>query len=217
MYNKTVLKGCKYTLLAGIFAGCASLVPMALNSPCLNSYWPEWDYNIETNLIWIGYKKTDSMFLKNELYELSCVITDDKFNIIKELPSIKIIRSLLLQKVTSQKPSMTFETGRELYTFDQAQDKVMCFIEHFTYKDKPSLCSTKSAHKTSCFLACKMPQVLEYIHDVHDCKMLTIGLKKNNYFRYVKAQHATILEDIKETIKEYKYYCSLQDGSLACQ
>jgi len=167
------------------------------------------------NLIWLDLEFTGLDFTKNEILEISTVVTDKFLNIIEMGPSVVIGKKQEdFKNLDSWCQKNFLKTGlwesvlESKFTVEEAEQKTLEFIKKYTEKGKSPLCGNSIGQDRK-VLTREMPNLEEYLHyrsiDVSTLKILS-GLWAPNLPKYTKKKGHRATDDILNSIKELKYY-----------
>lgn len=151
------------------------------------------------------------------IIEMACLITDDQLNIIAEGPDIIIYQSDEVMKKMNEwcikhhgESGLTEEVRNSKTSLQQAEMEMLSFVRQHTPKGYCPLAGN-SVHADKGFLAKYMPQFMSHLHyrivDVSTVKELCRRWYPETYEKAPRkrASHRA-LADIKESIKELKFY-----------
>ena len=170
---------------------------------------------MKSNLIWIDLEMTGLDPEKNVILEIAAMVTDSMLEIVAEGPSIAIhYPEAVLSRMeawsgSQHKKSGLLERARKSpYNCGKAEKEVIAFISRHCRKGKSPLCGN-TIWQDRRFLIKYMPDLEAFCHyrniDVSSIKELV----KRWYPAlpsYKKKKAHLALSDIKESIKELKYY-----------
>ncbi|CAD5121202.1 DgyrCDS9735 [Dimorphilus gyrociliatus] len=169
----------------------------------------------EDNLVWIDCEMTGLDRKKDKLVEIACIITDGNLNIIAEGPDIVIHQddetlrgmNLFVQNM-HRNSGLTREIRNSKISTKEAEDKILSFIQEYAPYGKCPLAGN-SVHCDKEFLRNEMPRIVEHLHyrivDVSSIRELCQRWYHNAYKMPKVGNHRALI-DIKESIKELKFY-----------
>ena len=168
-----------------------------------------------SNLIWIDLEMTGLDPEKNVILEIAAMVTDSMLEIVAEGPNIainypeEILCSMEAWSDSQHTKSGLLERARTSpYTCAKAEQEVLAFLSRHCRKGKSPLCGN-TIWQDRRFLIKYMPDLESFCHyrniDVSSLKELV----KRWYPAlpsYKKRKVHLAMSDIKESIKELKYY-----------
>jgi oligoribonuclease len=170
---------------------------------------------LKDNLVWIDLEMTGLDSEKNVILEIAAVVTDSMLETVAECPSIaihypeKVFSRMEAWSGSQHKKSGLLDRARNSpYSCAQAEKEVLAFVSRYCRKGKSPLCGN-TIWQDRRFLIKHMPTLEEYLHyrviDVSSIKELVRRwFPKVPAYRKKKAHLA--LSDVRESIKELKYY-----------
>jgi oligoribonuclease len=170
---------------------------------------------LQSNLIWIDLEMTGLDPDKNVILEIAAMVTDSMLEIVAEGPSIAIsypedvLSRMEAWSGSQHKKSGLLERARNSpYSCAKAEKEVIAFLSRHCRQGKSPLCGN-TIWQDRRFLIKYMPTLEAFCHyrniDVSSIKELV----KRWYPilpSYKKKKAHLALSDIKESIKELKYY-----------
>ena len=170
---------------------------------------------MQSNLIWIDLEMTGLDPDKNVILEIAAMVTDSMLEIVAEGPNIAInypedaLSSMEAWSDSQHTKSGLLERARTSpYTCAKAEQEVLAFLSRHCRKGKSPLCGN-TIWQDRRFLIKYMPDLEAFCHyrniDVSSLKELV----KRWYPAlpsYKKRKAHLAMSDIKESIKELKYY-----------
>jgi oligoribonuclease len=170
---------------------------------------------LQSNLIWIDLEMTGLDPDKNVILEIAAMVTDSMIEIVAEGPSIAIsypedvLSRMEAWSGSQHKKSGLLERARNSpYSCAKAEKEVIAFLSRHCRQGKSPLCGN-TIWQDRRFLIKYMPTLEAFCHyrniDVSSIKELV----KRWYPilpSYKKKKAHLALSDIKESIKELKYY-----------
>ena len=171
--------------------------------------------NKKDNLIWLDLELTGLDFTKNEILEISTIVTDKFLNIIEKGPSIVIGKqSKDFKKLDPWCQENFIKTGlwedilNSKNTLEEAEEKTLKFVEKYTNRGESPLCGNSIGQDRKVLARC-MPKLDAHLNyrsiDVSTLKILS-GLWASNLPKYIKNKAHRATDDILNSIKELKYY-----------
>lgn len=170
---------------------------------------------MKSNLIWIDLEMTGLDPEKNVILEIAAMVTDSMLEIVAEGPSIAIkypehvLSRMEAWSGSQHKKSGLLDRARNSpYTCAKAEEEVLAFLSRHCRKGKSPLCGN-TIWQDRRFLIKYMPAVEGFCHyrniDVSSIKELV-----RRWYPilpgYKKKKAHLALSDIKESIKELRYY-----------
>jgi len=170
---------------------------------------------LKSNLIWIDLEMTGLDPEKNVILEIAAMVTDSMLEIVAEGPSIAIkypehvLSRMEAWSGSQHKKSGLLDRARNSpYTCAKAEEEVLAFLSRHCRKGKSPLCGN-TIWQDRRFLIKYMPAVEGFCHyrniDVSSIKELV-----RRWYPilpgYKKKKAHLALSDIKESIKELRYY-----------
>lgn len=172
-----------------------------------------------SRLVWVDLEMTGLDIDKDHIIEMACIVTDSSMNVIAEGPNLIIHQP---EEVLSGMgdwckehhgaSGLTDAVRKSTVELKEAEEQMLAFIkEHTPVKECPL--AGNSVHADKRFLDKYMPRFMEHLHyrivDVSTVKELC-----KRWYSWIykgapkKKETHRALEDIKESIKELKYYRS---------
>lgn len=170
------------------------------------------------NIVWVDLEMTGLDINNDHIIEMACLITDKDLNVIAEGPDLVIKQSDELLdgmndwcKKTHGESGLTEQVRNSKIDLKTAEQMMLEFIKKYTPKGKCPLAGN-SIHVDRIFLNKYMGDFLGHLHyriiDVSTIKELAKRWYPEQKF-FEKAGAHRALGDIKESIKELKYYRSV--------
>ncbi|CAL4325744.1 Oligoribonuclease [Buchnera aphidicola (Neophyllaphis podocarpi)] len=170
----------------------------------------------EDNLIWIDLEMTGLNPKKHFIIEIATLITDINLNIIAEGPVIPIYQNKKKLKIMDKwnyinhnKSGLINKVKNSLFNELIAEKKTIFFLKKWTKKQKSPMCGNSIGNDRR-FLIKYMPKLEKYFKyrsiDVSTIKELMMRWKPSVFNKLNKINNHTALNDIKESIKELKFY-----------
>jgi oligoribonuclease len=169
-------------------------------------------------LVWMDCEMTGLDLRTDALIEVAALVTDPDLNVLGEGVDVVIhAEDALLDGMVDvvremhEKSGLTDEVRRSAVTVAEAQDMVMAYIAQYVPEPRTApLCGNSIATDRG-FLARDMPLLDNHLHyrmiDVSSVKELCRRWYPRVYFgQPVKGLAHRALADIKESIRELKYY-----------
>jgi oligoribonuclease len=169
-------------------------------------------------LVWMDCEMTGLDLRTDALIEVAALVTDPDLNVLGEGVDVVIhAEDALLDGMVDvvremhEKSGLTDEVRRSAVTVAEAQDMVMAYIAQYVPEPRTApLCGNSIATDRG-FLARDMPLLDNHLHyrmiDVSSVKELCRQWYPRVYFgQPVKGLAHRALADIKESIRELKYY-----------
>ncbi|XP_014789568.1 oligoribonuclease, mitochondrial isoform X3 [Octopus bimaculoides] len=146
---------------------------------------------VNERIVWVDLEMTGLDIETDKIIEIACVITDSQLNIIAESGLTEAVR-------------------KSNTTVQSAEEKLLAFLTQHVPKKKCPLAGN-SIYMDKMFLQKYMPKFTEFLHyriiDVSSVKELCRRWYKNEFQNSPqKSLSHRGQEDIKESIKELKYY-----------
>ncbi|ORX81100.1 ribonuclease H-like protein [Basidiobolus meristosporus CBS 931.73] len=155
---------------------------------------------------------------KDHIIELAILITDGQLNVIAEGPELiihypKEVMDDMNEWCVNQhgQSGLTAAVLASSVTLSEANEKIMNFVRKFIKTPKIAPLAGNSVHVDKTFLAKEFPDLVEYLHyriiDVSTVKELT-----RRWYPQIatnvpkKNPNHRALDDIKDSIKELKFY-----------
>jgi oligoribonuclease len=173
---------------------------------------------VKERLVWIDCEMTGLDLSADALIEVAALVTDPDLNVLGEGVDVVIhAEDALLDGMVDvvremhEKSGLTDEVRRSAVTVAEAQDMVMAYIAQYVPEPRTApLCGNSIATDRG-FLARDMPLLDNHLHyrmiDVSSVKELCRRWYPRVYFgQPVKGLAHRALADIKESIRELKYY-----------
>lgn len=169
-----------------------------------------------TRLVWIDLEMTGLNVYTDKIIEIACIITDGNLNVVAEGPELVIhqekdIMDSMDEWCTNQHGSsgLTAKVLNSTVSTKDAEDQVLEFIKRHVNEMGSGILAGNSVHMDKEFLRKEMPDLLGYLHyrlvDVSTVKALAQNWYPN-LAMMSKAESHRALDDIRESIKELKYY-----------
>ena len=166
-------------------------------------------------MVWIDLEMTGLDPAKEKIIEIATIITNKDLEVIAEGPNLVIHQSNWLlkkmdewNKTTHGKSGLIDAVKASKITTKQAEMETLNFIKEYCEEKKAPICGN-SIHHDRLFLRKYMPTLNDYLHyrlvDVSSVKGV-IDRWYPNAKRYNKSSDHRALDDIRESIRELKYY-----------
>jgi len=167
------------------------------------------------HLIWVDCEMT-GLESSNKIIEIAAVVTDSNLNILDETPSYVIHHDeSVLDKandwVKNQFHSTLFPQVRSSkFTTQQVEQHILQLVRRWTIKGKSPLCGN-TVYVDRQFIAREMPEFNSHLH----YRIIDVSSVKELMWRWLpvtaarqptKAMKHRALDDIRESIKELKFY-----------
>ncbi|KAG0197826.1 Oligoribonuclease, mitochondrial [Mortierella sp. GBA30] len=169
------------------------------------------------SLVWIDCEMT-GLLATDKLIEIAVIITDDELNIIAEGPNLIIHQSKETMDNMTQwciehhgASGLTAAVLDSKISTNQACDQVIKFIKQHIPEPRHGILAGNSVHADKVFLEREMRPVVDHLHyrivDVSTVKELARRWYPEQFAKVPEKKGAhRALDDIKESIKELKYY-----------
>ncbi|WP_343189071.1 oligoribonuclease [Buchnera aphidicola (Chaitoregma tattakana)] len=170
----------------------------------------------KNKLIWIDLEMTGLDPEKDFILEIGIIITDKQLKETKSQISIPIYQKpKILNKMNEwskkihKKNGLIKKSKNSKYNEALAERKIIKFIKKTVEKKQSPMCGS-SNFIDKLFLKKFMPDLLDYFHyrsiDVSSIKELSKIWNKNVYKKFKKHKNHTVIEDIKNSIRELIHY-----------
>jgi oligoribonuclease len=170
---------------------------------------------LQSNLIWIDLEMTGLNPEKNVILEIAAMVTDSMLEIVAEGPSIaitypeKVLSRMEAWSGSQHTRSGLLERARNSpYTCAKAEEEILSFLSRHCRKGKSPLCGN-TIWQDRRFLIKYMPDLEAFCHyrniDVSSIKELAKRWYPALPACKKKKAHLA-LSDIKESIRELRYY-----------
>jgi oligoribonuclease len=169
-------------------------------------------------LVWIDCEMTGLSLLSDALIEVAALVTDPDLNVLGDGVDVVIHAEdarldgmLDVVRTMHEKSGLTDEVRRSAVTVAEAEELVMAYITQYVPEPRTApLCGNSIATDRG-FLARDMPVLDNHLHyrmiDVSSVKELCRRWYPRVYFgQPVKGLAHRALADIRESIRELKYY-----------
>nr|XP_022910903.1 probable oligoribonuclease [Onthophagus taurus] len=183
---------------------------------CNNLFTKNMD--LETNrIVWIDMEMTGLDVEKDKVLEIACLITDGDLNTVAEGPDIIIHHGNNVlsnmndwSKRQHEKTGLTEASRKSNIPIEVAEKQLMDFIKKYV-TERMSPLAGNSVYMDRMFIKKHLPKIDNYLHyriiDVSTIKELCQRWNENIYRKAPrKVCDHRALSDIKESIKELKYY-----------
>lgn len=170
-------------------------------------------------LVWVDLEMTGLDPKTCVVLEIGALITDSQLNLVAEGPCIAIHHSSKTldsmetwSKIHHKKSGLTDECRRSKISLKNAEKQVLDFVKAHCKPNTAPLCGN-TIWQDRRFLVKYMPKLESYLHyrviDVSSVKELVKRWYPKEYkMPRAKRQTHRVLEDIRESIEELKYYRS---------
>ena len=171
----------------------------------------------KNNLVWIDLEMTGLDPKKCTIVEIGAVITDNELNILAETPAIAIHHSAktlssmeLWSRHHHKKSGLTEECRKSKTGLKKAEEEILKFVKTHCKEKAAPLCGN-TIWQDRRFLVKYMPRLEQYLHyrvvDVSSVKELVSRWYPADFkMPRDKKQTHRVLEDIRESIAELRYY-----------
>ena len=170
------------------------------------------------NLIWIDLEMTGLNPEKEKIIEIATIVTDSDLNILAEGPNMVSRQdSSLLELMDDWNKNHHSNSGLldavkiSNLNEQQAEIETLDFISKFVGEGRSPMCGNTVSHDRR-FLSLYMPKLEAYFHYRH----IDVSTIKELAFRWIenidgfeKSNTHRALDDIRESIKELRYYRDL--------
>ncbi len=167
------------------------------------------------NLVWIDLEMTGLDPDKHVIIEIATIITDSNLEIVKEGPNIiinyddHILESMEeWSRIHHKASGLLDKVKASSYTCKQAEKETLEFISEYCKDQESPLCGN-SVYNDRKFLTKYMQDLESFLH----YRLIDVSTVKELFKRwypdqseYEKKTEHLALSDIKESIKELKYY-----------
>lgn len=170
----------------------------------------------KTNLIWIDLEMTGLNYEKDSIIEIATLVTDSQLNEIAVGPEFIIhVSDEKLEGMdewcTKQhaKTGLTAQVRASKITLAQAQEETLLFFKAYVEPRTSPMCGNSICADRR-FLAREMPELEAFFHyrhiDVSTLKELARRWAPQSITKFEKEGDHRALSDIRESIKELRYY-----------
>ena len=171
----------------------------------------------KNNLVWVDLEMTGLDPLKCTVLEIGVIVTDSELQVIEEGPSIAIHHSDRVlngmeawSKFHHKKSGLTDACRASKISLKKAEEKVLQFVKKHCKEKSAPICGN-TIWQDRRFLVKYMPKLESYLHyrtiDVSSVKELVVRWYPADYkMPREKKQTHRVLEDIRESIDELRYY-----------
>ena len=168
------------------------------------------------NLIWIDLEMTGLDTVNDDIIEIATIMTDKDLNILAEGPVLAIHQpDTVLDKMDEWNQRQHGMSGliervkKSTVSMQEAERQTLDFIAQYVEKGKSPICGNSICQDRR-FLARQMPELEDYFHyrnlDVSTLKELAARWQPDVLAGLVKEGKHLALDDIRDSIKELKYY-----------
>ena len=168
------------------------------------------------NLIWIDLEMTGLNTDVDQVIEIATIITDSDLNILEEGPAIAIHQTnALLDGMDNCNTQQLVKSGltervRQSRTDEvEAEQRTLEFIQKYVARNKSPMCGNSICQDRRFLHRC-MPELEKYFHyrnlDVSSIKELAKRWAPAMAEGYVKTPAHLALEDVRDSIRELRYY-----------
>ena len=168
------------------------------------------------NLVWLDLEMTGLDLRKDKIIQVAVIVTDTQLNILDEKGFVKYIHIEQedvdgmedIVKEMHTKNGVIDKCLKSELTLEEVDKEVVEYISQYIGPKESPLCGN-SIGTDRAFIKLNMPFLQKYMHyrniDVSALKQLyAIWTDKDKYIKETDSHDA--LDDIKESIKELKYY-----------
>lgn len=169
------------------------------------------------NLVWVDLEMTGLDPKKDTILEIGCIVTDSRLEIVAEGPSIaihhpeKTLKGMeAWSRVHHGKSGLTEECRKSCVSLRQAERAVLGFVKEHCKERTAPLCGN-TIWQDRRFLVKYMPALEKYLHyrviDVSSVKEIVVRWYPARFkMPRPKKQSHRVLEDIRESVEELRYY-----------
>lgn len=169
-----------------------------------------------SNLIWIDLEMTGLDTEVDQIIEIATIITDSELNILEEGPAIAIhqndtiLGSMDNWNTQQHGKSGLLERARASVVDEvEAEQRTLEFIQKYVARNKSPMCGNSICQDRRFLHRC-MPDLEKYFHyrnlDVSTIKELAKRWAPALADGFVKTPAHLALEDVRDSIRELKYY-----------
>lgn len=167
-------------------------------------------------LIWIDLEMTGLDTQKDEIIEIATIVTDDNLNILAEGPVLAIkVSEVVLNGMDEWCTRQHGQSGlidrvrRSKITLADAEQQTIDFLKKWVDAGISPMCGNSICQDRR-FLARQMPNLEKYFHyrnlDVSTVKELCYRWRSDIASGYQKGGSHLALDDIRDSIRELRYY-----------
>ena len=167
-------------------------------------------------LIWIDLEMTGLDTQNDEIIEIATIVTDDYLNILAEGPVLAInVADTVLNKMDDWNKNQHGQSGlidrirRSTITLAEAEAQTLAFLKKWVDAGISPMCGNSICQDRR-FLARQMPTLERYFHyrnlDVSSIKELCYRWRPDIASNYQKGGSHLALDDVRDSIRELKFY-----------
>lgn len=167
-------------------------------------------------LIWIDLEMTGLDTQNDEIIEIATIVTDDHLNILAEGPVLAIkVSDIVLNAMDDWNKNQHGQSGlcdrvrRSRIGLEEAENQTLEFLQKWVDAGISPMCGNSICQDRR-FLARQMPRLERYFHyrnlDVSSIKELCYRWRPDIAQGYQKGGSHLALDDIRDSIRELRYY-----------
>lgn len=167
-------------------------------------------------LIWIDLEMTGLDTQNDEIIEIATIVTDDSLNILAEGPVLAIkVSDIVLNAMDDWNKNQHGQSGlcdrvrRSQISLEDAENQTLEFLQKWVDAGISPMCGNSICQDRR-FLARQMPRLERYFHyrnlDVSSIKELCYRWRPDIAQGYQKGGSHLALDDIRDSIRELRYY-----------
>jgi oligoribonuclease len=172
--------------------------------------------NVADRLIWLDLEMSGLEPERHTILEIGTIVTDSQLNIEAEGPSLAIAHTDAVLAAMDPwcieqhgKSGLTERCRKSHLTMGQAEEQILAFLRPYCKEKTSPLCGN-SIGQDRRFLAKYMPKLNDFFHyrniDVSTLKELVQRWYPAALHAPQKKKTHHVLEDIRESIEELRYY-----------